>query len=313
MEDTSNYRNIKETYKIEATLGKGSFATVKKAKHRESGERFAVKVMSKKKMSDEDKAATQQEIAILKDMDHPNIVNLIDVFEDERHWCLVMELMQGGELFDEILAKEHFSEYDAREATKSMIDAIQYCHEKGICHRDIKPENLLLKSKELGIQSLKVADFGLARLLDENTLASTTCGTPGYVAPEVLMQKPYGKSCDLWSIGVVAFILLSGTPPFYEEDNFALFEQIKSCKYEFEEDDWKGVSAEAKDFIKGILVADPKDRLSCQQMMDHPWMKLELKSSNAKLSNLQKLSKYVSVRKDKSKKNVVQDEGDHDI
>jgi calcium/calmodulin-dependent protein kinase I len=227
MEDTSNYRNIKETYKIEATLGKGSFATVKKAKNRATGERFAVKVVSKKKMTDEDKASLQTEIEILKSLDHPNIVNLIDVFEDERHWCLVMELMQGGELFDQILEKEHFTELEAREATKAIIDAIQYCHEKGICHRDIKPENLLLQSKELGITSLKVADFGLARLLEENTLASTTCGTPGYVAPEVLMQKPYGKSCDIWSIGVVGFILLSGTPPFYEEDNFALFEQIK--------------------------------------------------------------------------------------
>lgn len=227
MEDPSKYRNIKETYKIEATIGKGSFATVKKAKHRASGERFAVKVLSKKKMSDEDKAAMSTEIEILKQVDHPNIVKLVDVFEDERHLCLVMELMQGGELFDQILDKEQFSELEARDATRSIIDAIAYCHTKGICHRDIKPENLLLSSKELGIASLKIADFGLARLLDENTLASTTCGTPGYVAPEVLEQKPYGKACDYWSIGVVTFILLSGTPPFYEEDNFALFEQIK--------------------------------------------------------------------------------------
>ena len=187
MEDISNYRKIKETYKIEATLGKGSFATVKRAKHRATGERFAVKVLSKKKMSEEDKVSMKTEIEILKQVDHPNIVKLIDVFEDEKHWCLVMELMQGGELFDEILDKEHFSEIEAREATKSIIDAIGYCHEKGICHRDIKPENLLLLSKELGITSLKIADFGLARLMEENTLASTTCGTPGYVAPEVLM------------------------------------------------------------------------------------------------------------------------------
>lgn len=219
-----NFRNIKLTYKIEGTIGRGSFATVKKAKFRDTGERFAVKVLSKKKMNDEDKVAMQNEIEILKQLDHPNIVKLIDVFEDERHWCLVMELMQGGELFDQILEKEQFSETDAREATKSIIDAIHYCHSQGILHRDIKPENLLLQSKEQGISSLKIADFGLARLLDEGSLASTTCGTPGYVAPEVLMQKPYGKECDIWSIGVVAFILLSGTPPFYEEDNFALFE-----------------------------------------------------------------------------------------
>ena len=157
-----------------------------------------------------------------------------------------------------------------------MIMAIQYCHGLGIAHRDIKPENLLLQSKELGIASLKIADFGLARLLEEDQLASTTCGTPGYVAPEVLMQMRYGKECDYWSIGVVAFILLSGTPPFYEEDNFALFEQIKQCKYDFEVETWQDVSSEAKDFISKILVADPKVRMDVDGMMNHPWMKLDL-------------------------------------
>jgi len=187
----------------------------------------------------------------------------VDVFEDERHWCLVMELMQGGELFDQILEKEQFTENEAREATKSIISAIDYCHSKGICHRDIKPENLLLSSKEIGIASLKIADFGLARLIEDNSLASTTCGTPGYVAPEVLQQKPYGKSCDYWSIGVVTFILLSGTPPFYEEDNFALFEQIKACRYDFEVETWDNVSKEAKDFVSQILVSDPAKRMNC--------------------------------------------------
>ena len=122
-------------------------------------------------------------------------------------------------------------------------------------------------SKDLGISSLKIADFGLARLLEENSLASTTCGTPGYVAPEVLLQKPYGKACDYWSIGVVAFILLSGTPPFYEEDNFALFEQIKACRYDFDVETWDNVSREAKDFVSKILVANPENRLDCEKML----------------------------------------------
>jgi len=185
------------------------------------------------------------------------------VFEDERHWCLVMELMQGGELFDKIIEEEQFSEHEAREATKCIISAIDYCHEKGICHRDIKPENLLLSSKEIGLASLKVADFGLARMLEDNSLAKTTCGTPGYVAPEILQQTPYGKECDAWSIGVVAFIMLSGTPPFYEEDNFALFEQIKSCRYDFDVETWDFVSKEAKDFVSKILVTNPKKRMTC--------------------------------------------------
>ena len=256
-EQNSEYRDIKKEYKIEMTLGKGSFATVKRCKRRATGERFAVKVLSKKKMSDEDKISMQTEIEILKQLDHPNIVKLIDVFEDSRHWCLVMELMLGGELFDQILKIDQFSEYDAREIVKSIIGAIGYCHEQGIAHRDIKPENLLLTSKDLSTSAVKIADFGLARLLDESTLCSTTCGTPGYVAPEILQQKPYRFPCDYWSIGVVAFILLSGTPPFYEEDNFALFEAIKDCRYDFEVETWNNVSNEAKDFISRILVADP--------------------------------------------------------
>lgn len=185
----------------------------------------------------------------MKSVDHPNIVKLIDIFEDERHVCLVMELLLGGELFDQIIENDKFSEFEAREATKAIIDAIEYCHSLGIIHRDIKPENLLLSSKEEGITSLKIADFGLARSLDQNQLASTTCGTPGYVAPEVLQQLPYGAECDFWSIGVVTYILLSGTPPFYDEDNFQLFEQIKNCQYDFEDDTWQYVSEEAKHFV----------------------------------------------------------------
>lgn len=164
--DTSKYRNIKDQYKIEGTIGRGSFATVKRAKFRASGERYAVKVLSKRKMSEEDLTALYQEIEILKSIDHPNIVKLIDIFEDERHVCLVMELLLGGELFDQIIENDKFSEFEAREATKAIIDAIAYCHSLGIIHRDIKPENLLLHSKEMGITSLKIADFGLARCLD---------------------------------------------------------------------------------------------------------------------------------------------------
>jgi len=302
------YRNIKETYKIEGTIGKGSFATVKKAKNRATGVRYAVKVLSKKKMNEEDKIAMQTEIDILKQVDHPNVVKLIDVFEDERHWCLVMELMEGGELFGQILEKEFFSEAEAREACKAIIEALHYCHKQGIVHRDIKPENLLLSSKEMGISSLKIADFGLARLLQEDSMASTTCGTPGYVAPEVLMQMPYGKECDYWSIGVVTFILLSGTPPFYEEDNFALFEQIKACKYDFDVETWQNVSAEAKDFVTKILVADPKVRMNCETMLQHPWMSKDLSGQKKLAVAKSALEKYVSVRKDKSKKNVANDD-----
>lgn len=192
------YRNIKETYKIEATLGKGSFATVKRAKHRETGERVAVKVFSKKKLSDDDREALRSELEILKQIDHPNIVRLIDAYEDERHVCFVIELMSGGELFEKVLELDQFSEADARNCIKALVDAVRYIHDMGIVHRDIKPENMLIPTSEFDFRTVKLADFGLARFFttsggDEEAFASTTCGTPGYIAPEILKQQRYNQ------------------------------------------------------------------------------------------------------------------------
>lgn len=143
-----------------------------------------------------------------------------------------------------------------------IFDALSYCHQLGIIHRDIKPENLLFTQRDFTQAIIKVSDFGLARFIDEETQATTTCGTPGYVAPEILEQKPYKDSCDNWSVGIVLFILLSGSPPFYDEDNFALFEKIKRCEYNFNAPSWSSISHEAKDFISKLLVADPNTRLN---------------------------------------------------
>ena len=161
----TNFRNIKETYKIQRTIGKGSFATVRKAKNRQTNEYVAVKVLSKRKMAPEDVDSLKNEIEIMKTVDHPNIVKMIDFFEDEAHYCLIMELMEGGELFDQILQREQFNESEARQAIRSIIDAIRYCHTLNIVHRDIKPENLLLKNKNHELESLKISDFGLARFV----------------------------------------------------------------------------------------------------------------------------------------------------
>ena len=176
------------------------------------------------------------------------------------------------QLFDQIIEKEKFTEKEAHEVITPVFDALNYCHSLGIVHRDIKPENLLFTSKDPNVAIIKVTDFGLARFIDSETLATTACGTPGYVAPEVLMQKPYDAACDFWSLGVVLFILLSGMPPFYHEDNFELFEKIKQCDYSFKASVWKGVSKEAKDLVSKLLTKEPSERLKGEEIMKHPWI-----------------------------------------
>ena len=170
------------------------------------------------------------------------------------------------------MEKERFSEAEARDVIAPIFDALIYCHTLGIVHRDIKPENLLFNRRDFNRAVIKVSDFGLARFVDEEKLATTTCGTPGYVAPEVLEQRPYNQVCDFWSVGVVLFILLSGGPPFYDPDQFEMFEKIKRAEFSFEALSWQGVSAEAKDLITKLLVVDPAQRLTGEQIMAHPWI-----------------------------------------
>lgn len=171
-----------------------------------------------------------------------------------------------------------FSEKEARDIIRPIIDAINYCHSLGIVHRDIKPENLLFSSKDQATAIVKVSDFGLARFMEEDVLATTTCGTPGYVAPEILEQKPYNQSCDYWSIGVVLYVLLSGMPPFYDDDNFALYEKIKTAEYDFDAEVWESVSSGAKEIIKSLLLIDPTKRMRPDELLKHPWITGEQKS-----------------------------------
>lgn len=185
------------------------------------------------------------------------------------------------QLFEQILSKENFGEKETRDIVVPLFDALIYCHDMGIVHRDIKPENLLFSSKDLSTAQIKISDFGLARFLQEDNLATTTCGTPGYVAPEVLEEKPYNGKCDYWSVGIVMFILLSGEPPFFHEDNFELFELIKKCEYKMDKPCWQYVSAEAKDLLKRLLVADPSKRINGKEIQAHPWFTSALTNNNS--------------------------------
>ena len=239
---------IVDYYKVDEELGRGSFAVVKSGTNRKTGEQVAIKIFDKATLEEDDELALQTEVDILSQMDHPNVVKLYEIFDEKEFMYLVMELMTGGELFDRIVEKEHYSEKEAADTIRPIVDAIRYCHGMGIIHRDLKPENLLYATREEG-SIIKISDFGLARFLQDE-YAWTACGTPGYVAPEIIDGKGYGKEVDYWRIGVILYILLCGFPPFYEDNNQELFNKIKKCEFEFPSPYWDDISESAKDLIK---------------------------------------------------------------
>jgi len=194
----------------------------------------------------------------MSQIDHPNIVKLYEVYDEKTKLYLVLEMMTGGELFDRIVEKESYNEAEAAMVVRPMVDAIRYCHAMGVVHRDLKPENLLYSSPQPDA-IIKISDFGLAKVIS-NDLMTTACGTPGYVAPEILSGKGYDMSVDYWSIGVIMYVLLCGYPPFYEDSNEKLFELIKAGKLEFPSPQWDSISEAAKDLIRHLLNIDPKHR-----------------------------------------------------
>ncbi|XP_056371674.1 calcium/calmodulin-dependent protein kinase type 1D isoform X2 [Oenanthe melanoleuca] len=182
-----------------------------------------------------------------------------------------MQLVSGGELFDRIVEKGFYTEKDASTLIRQVLDAVYYLHRMGIVHRDLKPENLLYYSQDEE-SKIMISDFGLSKMEGKGDVMSTACGTPGYVAPEVLAQKPYSKAVDCWSIGVIAYILLCGYPPFYDENDSKLFEQILKAEYEFDSPYWDDISESAKDFIRNLMEKDPNKRYTCEQAARHPWI-----------------------------------------
>jgi calcium/calmodulin-dependent protein kinase I len=277
-------------YTVTDTLGSGSFSTVKKAYDRVTENVYAIKIIDKKKFGakKEELAMIQTEIEIMRMIEHPNIISLHEVFEDKttKKIYLVMELVTGGELFDRIVEKGSYSEKDASELISKVISAVRYLHKKGIIHRDLKPENLLYSSPDEDAE-IKLADFGLSKIVgldDESAVTNTTCGTPGYVAPEVLRMKGYDRSVDMWSIGVILYILLCGFPPFYEENTAKLFQTIMDGKYDFPDPEWTSISESAKDLIQRMLTVDSKKRITADEALEHPWI-LGHTAKDEKLSN----------------------------
>lgn len=270
-----NQDECEKYYKFGKTLGQGSFATVKQAVSKKKGEgttKLAVKIIIKTALSAEDHEALETEVSVMEKLNHDNIVMLKEVFDCPARFYMVMELCLGGEMFDRIVKKSMYTEDEARKCVVQMADALEYCHDRGIVHRDIKPENLLYAGPDPD-ETVKIADFGLAHLLKKDEHLQTACGTPGYVAPEVLTGEGYGTEVDMWSIGVVVYILLCGYPPFYDDSTAILFNMIKKGDYDFNPQYWDAVSDDAKDFISRLLCVDASQRLTAAGVKDHPWMK----------------------------------------
>jgi serine/threonine protein kinase len=281
---------LKQKYEVDKeALGSGNFAVVKKCWEKgkkATGPYHAVKIIDKAKV--EDMGDIEREIEIMGLVDHDNVIKLIEIFDEPSKMNLVMELVTGGELFDRIVALGNYTEKDAAKVMGTLCGALDYLHEKGIVHRDLKPENILLASKD-DDAPIKVADFGLARMVSGKDMMKTACGTPGYVAPEVLQNKGYSSGAvDLWSAGVILYILLCGFPPFYEEELPALFDQILKGRYDFPSPWWDNISGEAKDLVRRMLTVDPKKRATAKDVLAHPWIRGQAPDTAIDTENLKK-------------------------
>lgn len=272
-EDFILFEPIEDHYELGEEIGKGGFSVVYKAVRKSDHAEFAVKCIKKKMVEGDDIKLLRREIQIMKKLNHPNILKLYEVYEDDEQFYLVMELVKGKELFDKIVERGMYSERDAANIILQVVSAVRYLHENGIAHRDLKPENLLSAGEEEN-EIVKIADFGFSKsFADEGEKLMTSCGSPGYVAPEILTAESYDKSVDMWSVGVIIYILLSGYPPFYADSAPALFKKIMDVKYDFDDSVWDDISDSAKDLIRNLLVKDPSKRFTASHCLEHAWVR----------------------------------------
>lgn len=290
-ESTTSFR---AKYKmIDSDLGSGAYSVVKLATNRETKEKVAVKCISRKELSGEDEVCIRKEVEILKSCDHPNIVKFYDFYEEKRSFYITMEMCEGGELFNRIVQRRSYDENDARDVIYLVLSAMRYCHDRGIVHRDLKPENLLLKSFE-NDTDIKLVDFGFATVATNEVALKTRCGSQGYTAPEILKNQKYGPAVDLWSIGVITFVLLGGYPPFRHENEYRLNKIIKQGRFTFEPRYWSTVSEDAKDLIRKLLTVDPSMRPSAAEALSHPWFKRTTEFLRSYSNNFDALKEFVS-------------------
>ncbi|XP_068423683.1 calcium/calmodulin-dependent protein kinase type II subunit gamma isoform X23 [Clinocottus analis] len=261
-----------DEYQLYEELGKGAFSIVRRCVKKSTGQEYAAKIINTKKLSARDHQKLDREARICRLLKHPNIVRLHDSISEEGFHYLVFDLVTGGELFEDIVAREYYSEADASHCINQILESVSHIHQHDIVHRDLKPENLLLASKMKGA-AVKLADFGLAIEVQADQQAwFGFAGTPGYLSPEVLRKDPYGKPVDIWACGVILYILLVGYPPFWDEDQHKLYQQIKAGAYDFPSPEWDTVTPEAKNLINQMLTINPAKRITADQAIKHPWV-----------------------------------------
>ncbi|KAM9133514.1 calcium/calmodulin-dependent protein kinase type II subunit gamma isoform 3-T5 [Pangshura tecta] len=272
MATTAPCTRFTDDYQLYEELGKGAFSVVRRCVKKNSSQEYAAKIINTKKLSARDHQKLEREARICRLLKHPNIVRLHDSISEEGFHYLVFDLVTGGELFEDIVAREYYSEADASHCIHQILESVNHIHQHDIVHRDLKPENLLLASK-CKSAAVKLADFGLAiEVQGEQQAWFGFAGTPGYLSPEVLRKDPYGKPVDIWACGVILYILLVGYPPFWDEDQHKLYQQIKAGAYDFPSPEWDTVTPEAKNLINQMLTINPAKRITADQALKHPWV-----------------------------------------
>ncbi|KAH9775283.1 calcium-dependent protein kinase 1 [Citrus sinensis] len=275
--------DVRNTYIFGRELGRGQFGVTYLVTHKDTKQQFACKSISSRKLINRDDVEdVRREVQIMHHLTgHRNIVELKGAYEDRHSVNLIMDLCAGGELFDRIIAKGHYSERAAANLCRQMVTVVHYCHSMGVMHRDLKPENFLFSSSAED-SPLKATDFGLSVFFKPGDVFKDLVGSAYYVAPEVL-RRNYGAEADIWSAGVILYILLSGVPPFWGETEQSIFDAILRGHIDFSSDPWPNISSSAKDIVKKMLHADPKERLSAAEVLNHPWMRVDGDASDKPL------------------------------
>lgn len=270
-------QKVEDFYDINEELGSGQFAIVKRCKEKSTGSEYAAKFIKKRQSKASRRGVRREEIErevnILQHLQHPNIISLHDIYENRTDVVLMLELVSGGELFDFLAQKESLSEEEATEFLKQILNGVHYLHSKKIAHFDLKPENIMLLDKNVPLPRIKIIDFGLAHKIEDGVEFKNIFGTPEFVAPEIVNYEPLGLPADMWSIGVITYILLSGASPFLGESKQETLANISAVSYEFDEEFFSSTSELAKSFIRQLLTKDTRKRLTIEGALNHPWIK----------------------------------------